>query len=498
LSQLKKGAFLAYVQIILTNVIGLILTPYIVRSLGESEYGVYLLVGSLVAYLGLMDLGINNAIIRYVANYKAQNDKEGEKEFLGTIMCLYIVISLLLTLIGIVIYFNLDEIFAQSLTIEELRLTKIMFAILIGNVALALPGGTFFAICNGYERFVFPAAMSIAKYVIRAFVIFYVLSVGGKAISIVVIDTVLAITMILIAGIFVRKKLKVKISLKSYNKKLIGDVLSYSIWIFIYGIVYKFQWNSGQIILGITTDAITIGVFGIGVMLGGYYGAFAGGINGVLIPRATQMVVQKSSGKDLTEAMIKIGRVNTLILFVILSGFILFGQKFISLWVGETYKDSWGIALLLMLVMTLPLIQAFGNSLLEAQKKNRYKSLVSLVSVSIAVVIGFFLSKDYGMYGLILPLIIAMFLNNILMNFYYKKIFNFQIGYFFKNTLLKPLLVFIPLTLLTYFLLDQFVITNWMLFLISTFIFGFLTLIISYFTIMNDYEKKIINNIIKR
>lgn len=39
MSQLKKGALLSYANIFLTNVIGLILTPFIVKSLGDSEYG---------------------------------------------------------------------------------------------------------------------------------------------------------------------------------------------------------------------------------------------------------------------------------------------------------------------------------------------------------------------------------------------------------------------------------------------------------------------------
>ena len=111
MSQLKKGALLSYVKMILTNIVGILLTPFIIKSLGSSEYGVYLLVGSVVAYLGLMNLGIDNAIVRYVAKYKVKNDKVGEQKFLGTTMWIYIIISFFLTIIGIIIYFNLESIF---------------------------------------------------------------------------------------------------------------------------------------------------------------------------------------------------------------------------------------------------------------------------------------------------------------------------------------------------------------------------------------------------
>ena len=79
MSQLKQGALLTYVKIGVTNIVGLILTPYIIKSLGDSEYGLYVLVGSIIAYLGLMNLGINNATVRYVAKFKALEDKEAEK-----------------------------------------------------------------------------------------------------------------------------------------------------------------------------------------------------------------------------------------------------------------------------------------------------------------------------------------------------------------------------------------------------------------------------------
>ena len=497
MSQLKRGALLSYVKMILTNIVGILLTPFIIKSLGSSEYGVYLLVGSVVAYLGLMNLGIDNAIVRYVAKYKVKNDKVGEQKFLGTTMWIYIIISFFLTIIGIIIYFNLESIFANSLNADELEKAKIMFAILVGNIAIAFPGGTFMAICEGYENFVFPNTMSIIKYIIRAFTIVCLLLLGGKAISIVVLDTILSVSTILIAAIFVTKKLKIKISLKIYDFSLVKDIFSYSLWVFLFGIVYNFQWRSGQVILGITTDTATIAIYGVGIMLGGYYGAFSGGINSVLVPRATQMVFNKSDGKSLTDFMVKIGRLNAIILFMVLSGFILFGKIFVELWVGKAYEKAYIIALLLMIVMTLPLIQAFGNSILEARRKNRFKSLLSIFTVSIAILFSYYFSETNGVYGVIIPLVIAMFINSIVMTFYYKKIFGFKIIFFLKNTMAKPLIVNSFLTVITYLILKQTIIDSWFMFGIYTLIFGIIQVTLSYTILMNNYEKSLILNLLK-
>ena len=68
----KKGAILSYVSIIVTTIIQLIYTPFLIRKLGQSEYGLYSLVQSIIGYLTVLDLGFGNAIIVYTAKYRAQ------------------------------------------------------------------------------------------------------------------------------------------------------------------------------------------------------------------------------------------------------------------------------------------------------------------------------------------------------------------------------------------------------------------------------------------
>lgn len=63
-NQLKAGVVLNYVSIVLNMVIGLIYTPFMLRKLGQSEYGLYSLAASIIAYLTVLDLGFGNAIVR--------------------------------------------------------------------------------------------------------------------------------------------------------------------------------------------------------------------------------------------------------------------------------------------------------------------------------------------------------------------------------------------------------------------------------------------------
>ena len=68
----KRGAILSYVSIIISTIVQLLYTPLLIRMLGQSEYGLYSLVSSIIGYLTVLDLGFGNAIIVYTAKYREQ------------------------------------------------------------------------------------------------------------------------------------------------------------------------------------------------------------------------------------------------------------------------------------------------------------------------------------------------------------------------------------------------------------------------------------------
>jgi hypothetical protein len=145
-----------------------------------------------------------------------------------------------------------------------------------------------------------------------------------------------------------------------------------------------------------------------------------------------------------------------------------------------------------MLVITLPLIQVFGNSILEAKKKNKFKSVVSLISVGIAVLVGFNLTFTYGMYGIIFPLVIAMGLNSLIMNFYYKRVFDFRIYYFFKFGILKSIIVYSIISGIAGCIIQYIQINSWLHLLFYILLYSIFFAVITFFILLNNYEKQLV------
>ncbi|WP_159020238.1 lipopolysaccharide biosynthesis protein [Algibacter sp. L3A6] len=496
MSQIKKGALLNYITVFLTNIVGLFITPFILNHLGKSEYGIYTAIGALVGTISVLDLGLNNTIIRFVAKYKAEKDRRSEENFLATTMLIYIAISIVITIIGFIFYGHIDSYFTK-MNSEEINISKTIFILLIFNLAIGLPGGSFVAICYGYENFVFPKSINIIRYLLRTIVVVAILLVGGKAIALVIIDTVFNILFMLTEAYFVFFKLKVKIKLHYFSSAFLKKIFSYSIWIFVYGIVAQFQWKSGQIVLGNFSNTEVLAVYAIGLTLGSYYGAFSSAITGVFLPRATQMIVNNASPAELTDTMIKIGRVSFIVLMYVLGAFYLYGKQFVFLWVGESYYDSYIIALIIMVVYTIPLVQGFTGPLIEAQNKVAFKAIVYLIFLAFGTLLGFFLAKQHGAIGMIGGTVIGWFIAQNIMNVFYHRVLKLDILRFFRELFSKILITFLFILTVGY-LINYIPGDGWINFIIKASFYSIVFIILMYKFGTITYEKDLFSGILAK
>jgi O-antigen/teichoic acid export membrane protein len=493
LSQLKKGAILSYITILLTNVVGLLLTPFIIKSLGDAEYGLYTLIGAFVGYISVLDFGLNNTIVRFVAKYRAEKDKKGEENFLFITMCIYGVISIIVVLIGIIIYLNLETIFSNSLTLDELAKARVMYLILIFNLAITLPGGAFTGICSGYEHFVYPRTINILRYLVRSAMVVGLLLIGGDSIGLVVLDSIMNILVIVFNGVYVLKKLKVKFKLHCFEMPLIKEIFSYSVWIFVLALVSQLQWKLGQIVIGTLTNTTLVAIYAVGIMLGSYYGAFSSAITGVFLPRATKMTVENATGAELTLLMIKIGRLSFLVLMLVFSGFLLFGKQFVILWVGESYLDAWFVALIIMVGYTTTLVQGFANVILNARSLFKFKAFIYIVLLGFGTFCGAFMVKPYGIIGMVLGTTIGWVIAQIIMNIYFSKVIDLNIPLFFKKIFSKTIPSLFIIMIIGYFI-ENISGVGWLNLIIKLVLHFTVYILIMYFFGMLDSEKKMVKN----
>ena len=492
--EIKGGALLSYATIFATNIVGIVLTPYIIRSLGASEYGLYTMIGAFVGYLMVLDFGINNSIIRFVAKYRAEKDKKGEENFLAVSFIIYAVIALCILVLGSVGYLYLDELFGDTLTLEQLNKAKIMVIILIFNIAVTIPGGAFNAICMAYENFTLPKAINLVKYLMRSVLVVVILFYGGDSISLVIIDTIMNLIFIIAMAYIALYKLNVKIRFYTFEKSLAISIFHYSVWVFVLALVNKLRWQFGQLVLGLNYETTIVAIYAVGITLGSYYGAFSSAISSLFLPKAMQMTVKSESPQVMTDTFIKISRISTYILFFILGGFILVGRQFIHLWVGDTFSEAYLMTVLIMIGLTFTLSQSFGNDLLQAKNKHRFRGIVILTATLFGVAVGWYLSLSYGAIGLIASIVAFIFIERIVMWWYMNKELKINMTYYFKN-FSGQLLCFLIAVLISYPILGLVTMQGWFGLFCKISLFA-LMYCCCMFQVMNRTEKRLLCDLI--
>ena len=148
MNERKIGILISYVNIVLHAVIGFLYVPILLYYIGKSEYGLYQLIGSFIAYFSIMDFGLTAAVVRFYTKYKALNDKVNMENILAISLRCYSVITVLLFAIGYVCYINLDKLFVHSMTAGEISSAENLFLLLLLNIALTISTMIFRAVIN--------------------------------------------------------------------------------------------------------------------------------------------------------------------------------------------------------------------------------------------------------------------------------------------------------------------------------------------------------------
>lgn len=433
-NQLKAGAFLNYVILGLNALTGLLYTPYMLRMLGQNEFGIYTLAASVIAYLSLLDFGFGNAVVRYTARLRAKNDVEGQYSLFGTFTIVYSIIGLIALAAGMILWANTDNMFGAKMTPDELEQTRTVILLMVLNVAVSFPLSIYGSIITAYENFIFLRVVSIIRIFVSTGVLVLILYCGYKAIGLVVVQTAFNIAVLLLNYLFCRKKLRIRIRFDNFNRPLLKEILIYSFWIFLNVIMDRIYWSTGQFVLGVTAGPAVVAVYGIAITIMNIYMSYSTAIAGVLLPRITSMVTCHADDREISDLFIRTGRIQFFIMGLILSGFIVFGRQFICFWAGADYAESFPIAVIFLTALLIPLIQNVGITILQARNQMRFRSLlyVSIAAVTLGAQI--LLAPEYGGMGCAWAIGAALLLGQgLIMNIYYQRVQRIDIVRFWRE-----------------------------------------------------------------
>ncbi|MGN0488974.1 MAG: lipopolysaccharide biosynthesis protein [Ruminococcus sp.] len=501
INQVRVGAVLSYVNMAIGSLIPMFYTPIMLDLLGQSEYGLYKLSSSVTSYLSLISFGIGSAMVRYFTKYQTQKDKDGEENLFGLFNIIYWIIASVAVIAGIVITLNLGNIYGHSLTGDnQIQEMQILVIILSLNTGLSFLCSPYNSVVTSHERFLFLQIVNILITVGSPIINLLVLFLGFKSIGLVTSSLVVNIIVRIVYIIYVRGSINVRPRYNNLPKHLIKEILVFSFWVFLSNVVNQLQSATDTVIIGAVPALATIGVavYNVGATFNGMMMNFSTGMLSVLTPKVNKMVFSNKSMTELTDLMIRVGRLQCYIVSLVCFGFISFGQPFIKLWAGEGYEEAYWVAIVTMIPACIPLVQSVAYNVIVAMNKHRFRSIVYLIVAIANVILTIPALNIFGVVGAALMTGICSIGGSLVtMNWYYWKKIKLEIPRFWKNVS-KIYIGPIILCAITLFVSNFVAFNSWLSIFIGIIIFTSVFFVYNWLFIMTDYEKEIFIGPIKK
>lgn len=492
-SEVKYGALLSYILIFLNSIYGLVIAPFVLSTIGTSEYGVYKSIGSMTASLTILELGIGGTMQRYIAKFNSFNQRKEASNFSAMGVIQAICLAGIMISVSVGLFFSIDKIYASSFTLFELNRAKQVFIIQVFYFVFHIFENVLFGIISGYNRFVFSNTVKIVTLLIKISLYFVFLPIFKNALVIVSISLGLEWIIILFEIIFIKKVLKHKIRLYKWDRALFKESFIYTILLFVQSIIIQFNGNIDNIVIGAVMGTTAVTVYSFAVQIFSMYETCATAVSGVILPTLTNQIHSGATPKDLEKTVIKYGRVQWLFLGAALGGFLCCGREFFSVWLGEGFNDSWYLAIILMVPVTFSLIINACLAILKARNLLRFRTISMAYSVLINVIFTVLGTRVFGYWAAALGTSLYTIVGSIIsMNIYYQKKLEFRIIriYYRIFTRITPCLVVATIPCLV---LNMFMYGSWLSLIIKiiTFILVYgVTLIL--FGLNGDERKEIL------
>lgn len=485
----RTGAVLGYVQIFIQSIIGIVYVPILLDHIGQAEYGLYQIVASIISYVAILETMFSAAILRHYSVYLAHHDEERMENLLFVARRLFRILSCIIALVSIPVGICVYRFYSDSLSGSELLEMIVMYGLLVVNLLISVNNYIYLACITAHQRYIYLKLISIATLIAQPAAVIFAINRYPYAAVIVVVQVVLNIAVSLLRFEYCTDKLHVRIRQhKDVGEGLLKEITLFSLGILLTAAADQVFWKTDQIILGKTNGTAAVAIYAVGAQLFNLYMYLANGIGSVLLPT----VIQKVSNDGIHAADVffrKVGRIQAMLMGLVVTGFAVFGREFIGLWVGEKYHQAYWIALLLMLPYTIDIIQGAGLAILQAVNKYSFRARCMFIIACVNIPLTVILIRRMGIVGAAVSTAIAIVIGpGIIMNWFYGKRIGLDIRQFWKEIL--PILLLGIAFYAVGCLVGRIQLDNALVsFAVHVVVFSVLYFAAAYFLVMNPFER---------
>ena len=494
----KTAVMLSYCSLILQTLSTMILTRFYLEQLGADNYGLYQMIYSVAQYILILDLGISTVMTRYIAEFKAKDDEKGAENFAFHFAIIVAVVLVLVITAGGVVNYSIEGIY-RNLTASEYVVSHHLMNIMIVQLVFTIISHYFRGLCEAYENFAFTRIVTISQIILNFGLSVLFVHIGMGVIGIALANTIVIVLSCIIIIIFVLGISKFRICFHHWDTQFFKPVFLLMTAMLLQAVIGHVNSSADKTILGIMCTKSDVSVYAVAATIITMFNTLPSTISSVFQPSATRMVVNKADSEQLTDFIIRPGRLQFMLTGGFIAGFVIFGQDFVICWAGEDMKDAWIYVLVILLPNMIPLIQNICLSILNAMDKRLFRSVILAAMTGINILISILLIKSIGPIGAPLGTGISYIIGHcIIMNIYYKKKIGLNVTRMFAEIFKKTWICVLVSFVLTLPLILWRCDGNWLIFILKAIIFCVIYGILLIFYGMNSDEKKMLINFLAK
>jgi O-antigen/teichoic acid export membrane protein len=380
------------------------LTPFILRRLGPTAYGLWALVGSLVTYGSLLDLGVGRAVIKYVAEYNARGETKQAHSLVATALCLYSVLSLIAILVSAIIapvfpgFFNLPP---------EERATATWLVLLMGSgIGISIPCTTTTAVLRGLQRYDILNLIAIIGTLLSAVATITILFLGGGVLGMVGVSIAVMLVMQAPSIWFINRIApELRFGWRGAKRSLVRTILSFSSSLFVIDMATRLQTKTDETVIGAFLQVSFVTPYSLARRLSEVPQILTDQFMKVLLPLASQLHAENDRAR-LRLLYITGTRLTLAIFLPIGCTVVILARPILTAWVGPEYGNYPHLVAILAFASLINTSQWPASSVLQSMARHQLLAVTSLGSGLANLALSIVLVGRFGLTGVALGTLI--------------------------------------------------------------------------------------------
>lgn len=434
-----KNIFSNWVGLGLNLAVGFFMAPYTVHKLGETQYGIWALVLQLTGYMGVFDVGLRSALVRFISRARTLADEDELNSVLSSTMLFNCMLALLALIVG----FGLSVFALTFLKIPAELHAVTRTAIILATITLAVgfPMGMFQAVLAGASRWDLSNGVGIITLVLRTIAVIVLLEKGYGLVALAAAHLLTSLLGWSVGVVLAHRVLGFRLRLASIRRQVIGPILSHSSNSLLISVANRINYQIDSVVISLFLPVHFVTIYVIGFELVRYFRELLNGASQVIAPVVTGLDTQ-GRADELRGVVLNGGKYILLLAYFGATTLLFVGPYFIGVWMGAGYIESSGPVLQIIALSVFASATAhIPSQSLYGLGKHRVNVWCTAVEAVINLSVSLTLIRYFGIYGVAAGTLVSVFIvRGFIFPAGFLKIFGIGWRDYVSKSLLRPAL----------------------------------------------------------